>query len=240
MPVPALPPRPVVWRFARLRLVLAAGAALGLGAVSTSAAFLDDAATTAAFTSGGVSMAVSGEPGPTATSRTSARSGTFVAAADAADALVPGGAGVLTRLVVHNTGSLPVQVSALTITVLAQPTAGGTAAPLPTLTSLLHLSSAVLAAGDSAAGDSAADADARCAEMTTGPGGPAAFTAGGVNPHAGTIAPGSAAQLCLRVFVPSGVATPEVVDVEEAASLSIRFDAVQVAHGADDDTMAGS
>ena len=235
MPVPALLPCTAVQRFARLRLVLSAGAVLGLGAVSTSAAFLDDAATTAAFTSGGVSMAVSGEPGTASASTSSGRSGMFVAAPDAADALVPGGAGVLTRLVVHNTGSLPVQVSALTIMVLAEPTAGGTAAPLPTLTSLLHLTSAVLAEGDSAA-----DADARCAEMTTGPGGPAAFTAGGVNPHAGAIAPGAAAQLCLRVFVPAGVETPDVVDVEDAATLSIRFDAVQVAAGADGDTMAGS
>jgi len=208
----APPPRPFAWRSPRVRLGLSAFALLGIGAVGTSAAFQDAGSSAASFSAGTVSVAVSGANGPVSAS--------YVAAPSVDDELVPGGAGVVTHLVVHNTGSLPLQLSALTIDVLGGPvTDGGPAAQLHTLNSLLRLTSS--------GGEAGTDAE-RCAATASGDGSADAFTDAGTNPQSGTIAPGEAWRLCLRVFVPASVVTPDVVNVEDAATISIRFDAVQV------------
>ena len=197
----------------RVRVVLSLCALLGIGVYGTGATITESGSAAATFTSGSLDLAVSAN-GQTV-------SAGYLIPSRIDDALYPGGAGVLTELVVHNSGQIPLRLGALAVDATRAAELSATDAAAPTdegLTALVGELSVATAF------------DAVCDAETMAPLAGSAHVVGdaaGLAVVSPTVLPRGTLALCLRVFVPLNSAGHATIDQNDTPTLSIRLDAEQ-------------
>ncbi|MFC5931178.1 hypothetical protein D6T64_18240 [Cryobacterium melibiosiphilum] len=197
----------------RVRVVLSLFALLGIGVYGTGATLTESGSVAATFSTGNLDLALSAN-GQTV-------SAGYLIPESSADALYPGGAGVLTELVVHNVGQIPLRVSALAFDATRAAGLAATDAQASPDAGLTALRGELLVA---AAFDQVCDVTSMAplagSSHVFGQSAALAMTSPIVAPQ-GTLA------VCVRVFVPLIRAPHATIDQNDTPTLSIRLDAEQ-------------